>query len=148
MLWALTKQKDNGLFNDNCLSDRDRPLTHTIGYALRGVIEAYNFSGDRDLCSTARKTADGLLQVIGPEGNLPGVLDADWTPATDWTCPTGSVRIAHRSCYCTSLPVMRDTVTLDTHSIRLFIGRFLCLAWMKRGRRKRFVSRGRRVRNT
>ena len=95
VLWALTKQKENGWFDDNCLSNRDRPLTHTIGYALRGVIEAYDFSGDSDLCSAARKTADGLLQAIGPEGCLPGMLDADWAPAVDWTCLTGSVQIAH-----------------------------------------------------
>ncbi len=39
--WALTKQHDNGWFGDNCLTDPTHPLTHTIGYVLRGVVEAY-----------------------------------------------------------------------------------------------------------
>ena len=39
--WALTKQRVNGWFADCCLNDPTRPLTHTIGYALRGVIEGY-----------------------------------------------------------------------------------------------------------
>jgi hypothetical protein len=37
--WALTKQKANGWFADCCLDDPIHPLTHTIGYALRGILE-------------------------------------------------------------------------------------------------------------
>jgi len=33
--WALTHQTPNGWFNNSCLSDPERPLTHTIGYTLR-----------------------------------------------------------------------------------------------------------------
>jgi hypothetical protein len=43
--WAITKQLPNGWFDSNCLSDASKPLTHTIGYALRGVIEAHLLSG-------------------------------------------------------------------------------------------------------
>src|SRR5579883_1558797 len=34
--WALKSQRDNGWFENCCLSDPGRPLTHTIGYVLRG----------------------------------------------------------------------------------------------------------------
>ena len=39
--WALTKQLSNGWFASNCLETPDAPLTHTIGYALRGVIRPF-----------------------------------------------------------------------------------------------------------
>ena len=47
--WALTKQQANGWFASNCLTDAQRPLTHTIGYVLRGVLEGHLLSGRVDL---------------------------------------------------------------------------------------------------
>jgi len=93
--WALTKQRANGWFADNCLSDPRQPLTHTIGYVLRGVIEGYRLSGEQSLLAAAGRTADGLLTAIRADGYLPGRLDADWAPAVDSVCLTGSVQIAH-----------------------------------------------------
>ncbi|MCM8621349.1 MAG: hypothetical protein NFW16_06305 [Candidatus Accumulibacter sp.] len=92
--WALTKQHDNGWFASNCLSSPDQPLTHTIGYVLRGVIEAYRFANDADLLVAAQKTADALLMVINDEGFIAGQLDQNWKPTVDWVCLTGSVQIA------------------------------------------------------
>lgn len=92
--WALTKQHENGWFASNCLSSPDKPLTHTIGYVLRGVIEAYRFANDQELLIAAQKTADALLTVMDDEGYIPGQLDRNWKPAVDWVCLTGSVQIA------------------------------------------------------
>ncbi|HYT90593.1 MAG TPA: hypothetical protein VEL76_17935, partial [Gemmataceae bacterium] len=36
--WALTLQRANGWFDRCCLSHDSLPLTHTLGYALRGVV--------------------------------------------------------------------------------------------------------------
>jgi hypothetical protein len=93
--WALTRQRPNGWFGDCCLNDPDRPLTHTIGYALRGVIEAYLFSKDDTMLAAALKTADGLKSALLPDGSLPGRLNADWQAAVDWVCITGSSQISH-----------------------------------------------------
>src|SRR5690625_1555757 len=38
--WALTRMRANGWLADNDLQDNDRPLTHTIAYAARGMLEA------------------------------------------------------------------------------------------------------------
>ena len=92
--WALTKQADNGWFASNCLSSPNEPLTHTIGYVLRGVIEAYRFSGEAELLAAAQKTADALLKVIEHDGRIGGQLDKNWKPTVDWVCLTGSVQIA------------------------------------------------------
>ena len=93
--WALSRQQANGWFADCCLSDPARPLTHTIGYALRGVVEAYRLSRDDVFLAAARRTADGLVGVVRPDGMLSGRLNPDWSPAVSWSCLTGQVQIAH-----------------------------------------------------
>jgi len=92
--WALTHQRENGWFEDCCLSDPARPLTHTIGYALRGLIEAHRLSGDSEFLDRALLTARGVASAVEPDGRLAGRLDADWCPAADWVCMTGSVQLS------------------------------------------------------
>lgn len=94
--WALTKQAANGWFDSNCLTNPKAPLTHTIGYVLRGILEGHRLSNRSDLLQAARKVADGgLLAAIEPDGRLPGRLDAQWRGAADYVCLTGSAQIAH-----------------------------------------------------
>jgi len=93
--WAISHQKPNGWVAKCCLDRPDAPLTHTLGYFLRGVIEGYLFTNDTALLDAALKTADGLLNAIDTEGRLPGRLDSDWQGAVEWVCLTGSVQIAH-----------------------------------------------------
>lgn len=93
--WALGKQQANGWFASNCLTDENHPLTHTIGYVLRGVLEAHLLSGRADLLQAALRTANGLLKAIGPDGYLAARLDRDFGAAAHYACLTGSVQIAH-----------------------------------------------------
>lgn len=109
--WAITNQRDNGWFDNNCLSDRDAPLTHTIGYVLRGILEAYRFSGDERFRRSSLKTGVALLDVIGQDGHLPGRLTADWKANCEWVCLTGSVQIAH--CMFLLFGVTRDKRFLE-----------------------------------
>lgn len=93
--WALTKQQPNGWFASNCLTQPDTPLTHTIGYVLRGVLEGHRLSNRADLLAAARRTADSLCHATDADGRLAGRLDAGFAPAVDYVCLTGSVQIAH-----------------------------------------------------
>jgi hypothetical protein len=93
--WALTHQRENGWMDKCCLSDFAQPLTHTLGYSLRGMLEAYRFSRAPDLLAAARRTADGLRSALKQDGFLPGQLASDWSPAASWACLTGSVQIAY-----------------------------------------------------
>ena len=95
--WALKHQHANGWFDNCCLAEPERPLTHTIGYTLRGVIEGYRYSDDQVLLDAAQRTADALLPAIRADGFLPGRLDSHWQPGARWNCLTGSVQIA--ACY-------------------------------------------------
>lgn len=92
--WALSEQRDDGWLPRCCLDDPSRPLTHTIGYALRGVLEAYRFRPDAELLARARRIADGLLGTMRADGHLPGRLRAGWTPTVDWVCLTGAAQVA------------------------------------------------------
>jgi hypothetical protein len=92
--WALHYQHDNGWFENCCLTDPSQPLTHTLGYALRGIIEAYRFTRDETFLKAAQKTADGLLTAIRIDGFLPGRLSPNWRGAVSWVCLTGSMQIA------------------------------------------------------
>jgi hypothetical protein len=93
--WALTQQTENGWFAKCCLSDQTQPLTHTLGYALRGMIEAYKFSEQEMFLDASRKTAEGLHSALSADGLLPGRLDAQWHGTVRWVCLTGTVQVAH-----------------------------------------------------
>ncbi len=95
--WALTKQRRNGWFESCCLTNPLTPLTHTIGYVLRGVIEGHLYSQRADLLERAERTARSVMTAQRMDGFLPGFLDENWKPAADWACLTGIVQIA--SCW-------------------------------------------------
>lgn len=93
--WALSHQRDNGWLGKCSLDDVSKPLTHTLGYALRGVLEGVRFSNDADLLLAARRTADGMLSALNDDGFLAGRLYDDWSPAATWCCLTGTAQVAH-----------------------------------------------------
>jgi hypothetical protein len=92
--WALGFQRSNGWFDKCCLTDHQHPLTHTLGYALRGIVEAHLATRNASFLNAACRTADGVLRAFEAGGRLPGRLTADWQPATDWVCLTGTSQIA------------------------------------------------------
>lgn len=93
--WAITKQHPNGWFDSCCLVLPDAPLTHTIGYVLRGLTEIFLYTREEGLLLAALRTADALSQRVGRDGFLAGRLDRSWTGAVSWACVTGSAQIAH-----------------------------------------------------
>jgi hypothetical protein len=94
--WALKQQNDHGWFYNCCIDHNpSSPLTHTIGYALRGILEAYRYSSDASFLEGSLKTANGLLGAMRDDGFLPGQLDADWRGTATWSCLTGTAQIAH-----------------------------------------------------
>lgn len=93
--WAMTKQHENGWFDDCCLDQPNSPLTHTLGYVTRGIMEGYLYSRDETMLQSAMKLAGAISTLIDDEGYLPGRWHKDWTPAVSWVCLTGAVQIAH-----------------------------------------------------
>lgn len=92
--WAMTKLTDNGWPEDCCLSNPEAPLSHTLGYALRGFVEGFRFAQDEKILRAAQNLGVGLLSAVDEEGYLPGRLTSSWDAAVPWVCLTGSVQIA------------------------------------------------------
>ena len=72
----------------------EQPLTHTIGYALRGVLEAYRYRADPvllDACQAHRRRAAAGVRARRAVG---GRLTRGWKPAVDWVCLTGAAQVA------------------------------------------------------
>lgn len=93
--WALKKITANGWINDCCLNDRRQPLTHTIGYFLRGLIEAYHFNNDEQVLDAAIKIANALILAMKNNGHIAGRLNEKWKGTVKWACLTGTVQIAY-----------------------------------------------------
>lgn len=93
--WALGLQRSNGWIDKCCLNNPDQPLTHTLGYFLRGVIEAYRFAREPRLLRASQITARGLMTAVSDNGFLPGRVDQHFQGTVSWACLTGSVQIAY-----------------------------------------------------
>ncbi len=93
--WAIGHLDANGWPAHCCLSTPAAPLTHTLGYMLRGIVEAWRFAGRERHLDAALRLAGGLRTALDDGGRLPGRLDAAWRPTVSWVCLTGSVQIAH-----------------------------------------------------
>ena len=94
MHWAVSQQNRGGWFANCCLSDAGNPLTHTLGYALRGLIAGYEFSGDGTFLMEACRAAEGALSALQSDGFLPGRLNSHWQGTVPWACLTGTTQLA------------------------------------------------------
>lgn len=92
--WALTQMHPNGWLDNNDLEDNSRPLTHTIAYATRGILEVGLIGANDTFVDAAARIAQAVAQSQRGDGALPGRLDANWRAAARWTCVTGNVQMA------------------------------------------------------
>ena len=91
---ALYQQLPNGWFAGNCLDNDEAPLTHTIAYATRGIVESGALVGEERYIAAARITAEALLRCQRPNGSLAGRYDREWRPTVRWSCLTGNAQVA------------------------------------------------------
>jgi hypothetical protein len=92
--WALTQMHANGWLENNDLEDNERPLTHTIAYATRGIFEVGLIVGNSIFVEAATRIAHAVAQTQRRDGALPGRLDCEWQPASRWSCVTGNAQMA------------------------------------------------------
>jgi len=90
--YCLSHQTANGWFPNCCLSDKERPLLHTIAYTIQGLLNIGKLTGRKDLIAGARKTADAEIQIMGPDGFLPGRQNSQFHGTVNWCCLTGSAQ--------------------------------------------------------
>lgn len=92
--WALTQMHPNGWLENNDLEDNDRPLTHTIAYAARGILEVGLIADNGSFVEVATRIARAVGQSQRRDGALPGRLDSSWRAASRWSCVTGNAQMA------------------------------------------------------
>lgn len=84
---------DHGGLHDE--SDRRRPLTHTLGYALAGIYETGKLLGHGSLLDTGIRTARSIAAIIDAQGFIPGRIGPGLQAKANWACLTGSAQIAY-----------------------------------------------------
>jgi uncharacterized protein YyaL (SSP411 family) len=92
--FTLKHQRDNGCFENNCLSNFQEPLLHTIAYCIRGILEVGICLNNEKYLTTAQKAAEQLLARMKNDGKLAGRFDLNWNEAVSWSCLTGQAQTA------------------------------------------------------
>jgi len=92
--WALTQQRESGWFANNAFIPGREPFTHTIAYAIRGLLESgVLLSSDRYI-DAAAKAARAIANAQQTDGWLAGTFDADWVPRAGYCCLTGVAQMS------------------------------------------------------
>lgn len=91
---AVRQQQANGWFDNNCFTNSETPITHTIGYTLQGILELGLLAGREDFVASVQRGTAPLLAQISPEGFLRGSFFLDWRPNLYSSCLTGNAQLA------------------------------------------------------
>jgi hypothetical protein len=92
--WALAQRNSVGWLRDNCLQDNQQPFTHTIAYAMRGLLEIGAYADRLDFLDAARVIGNAMLEKLPADGMLPGRFDENWQATVNWSCLTGDCQLA------------------------------------------------------
>ncbi|MEO5333932.1 MAG: hypothetical protein H7839_18110, partial [Magnetococcus sp. YQC-5] len=87
--WALTQQTPSGWLDANAFVLHRPPYTHTIAYALRGLLESGLLLGQESYISAALMGARALAAQQRQDGWLAGAFADGWIPAAHYSCLTG-----------------------------------------------------------
>jgi len=92
---AAALQAPNGWLPYCCLTDPERPLLHTLAYAIRGLLEGGRVLNDARLVHAAERAARPLVAAVRGDGWMPGRYRSDWSAAVRWSCLTGQAQMAN-----------------------------------------------------
>ncbi|MCK5353968.1 MAG: terpene cyclase/mutase family protein [Methyloprofundus sp.] len=87
--WALTQQLDSGWFENNAFTTTAEPFTHTIAYAVRGILECGLLLDNKHYIAAAEKAAKALANAQRIDGSIAGTYDKDWQSKAYYVCLTG-----------------------------------------------------------
>ena len=89
------EQHDDGWFPHCCLNRPDRPLLHTVAYAIRGLVEGGRVLDAPELVEAGARAARRLSETVRPDGWMPGRYEPGWSAGSDWSCLTGQAQMAN-----------------------------------------------------
>lgn len=92
--WTLGQQKQDGWFANAAFNLDEEPVTHTLAYTIRGMLESGILLDDQSAIEAARRAADALRDRQKHDGYLSGTFGADWRSSAKWSCLTGNAQMA------------------------------------------------------
>jgi len=92
--WALGQQDSDGWFDNNAFKNGAAPFTHTIAYAITGLLESGLLVRDERYVASARKAAQAIAKLQRTDGWLAGAYGRGWTPQATYCCLTGVAQMA------------------------------------------------------
>jgi Squalene-hopene cyclase C-terminal domain len=92
--WALAQQHESGWFANNAFVVGQEPFTHTIAYAIRGLLESGALLGSSRYVDAALKAARAAGRAQREDGWLAGTYDAAWVPRARYCCLTGVAQMS------------------------------------------------------
>lgn len=88
------EQQKNSWF-DKCAFETDvAPFTHTIAYAIRGLLESSQLLGDETYFNAAETVINSCISKIQKSGFIPGQIAIDGTEDMSYCCLTGNCQIS------------------------------------------------------
>lgn len=78
-----------------CLNDPERPLLHTLAYAIRGLVEAGVVLQEEGATQIGAIAAEHLATAVREDGWMAGRFAAGWRPVAKWSCLTGEVQMVN-----------------------------------------------------
>jgi hypothetical protein len=91
--WALS-QETAGYFRSCAFEPGVAPFTHTIAYAIRGLLESARLLGEPSYEQSAVRAADAVLGHVREDGWIPGQIDEDGEARARYCCLTGNCQLA------------------------------------------------------
>jgi len=105
ILWALSQVKKNGWFSLMGFTGNENPLTHTIAYTLRGLLESSFFlEGEirKEILDVVKSASEKIMMKYQLRKNdhysvpmyLCATFDDKWESKNHYSCLTGNAQIA------------------------------------------------------
>jgi formyl transferase-like protein/prenyltransferase/squalene oxidase-like repeat protein len=96
--WALTHRRSNDWIAhagfDEEQHQADEAFTHSIAYAIAGILSTSETLGRSDGVAAAGAAAERLARRLELSRFLPGLIGSDWRGRSRYTCLTGNCQMA------------------------------------------------------
>ena len=92
--WALAQQRESGWFANNAFTPEREPFTHTIAYAIRGLLESGVLLKSERYIAAAISAAQAMAKVQRADGWLAGSYGEGWLAGAKYCCLTGVAQMS------------------------------------------------------
>jgi len=92
--YSIDLQNELGIFEKNGFDEQSSYYTHTIAYAIRGVLESGIIDNNEEWILSAKKGFDILLNSISDNGFLSGKINNEAMPQTNYSCLVGNCQLS------------------------------------------------------